>query len=161
MIVVSDTSPLNYLVLTQHVEILPPLFGRVVAPPAVISESQHPGTPQVVRAWVEAAPTWLETRAPTSVDPSLGLGQGEAEAISLARELHADAVLIDERKGVIVARQLGLFATGTLGVLEIAAEKGLINLAQAIAALRQTSFRVSEQLLEEVLQRDRNRRRLL
>ena len=28
MIVVSDTSPLNYLVLIEHVQVLPVLFGR-------------------------------------------------------------------------------------------------------------------------------------
>ena len=157
MIVVSDTSPLNYLVLIQHVEVLPALFGRVVAPPAVLDELQHPGTPAAVRAWAAAPPGWLEVRAPASIDPGLRLGPGEAEAISLARELKADAVLIDERKALTVARQCGLFVTGTLGVLEIAAEKGLIVLAEAIAALRRTSFRVSDEILDEVLRRDRKR----
>ena len=51
MIVVSDTSPLNYLVLIEHSRVLPLLFGRVIAPPAVIAELQHPGAPAVVRAW--------------------------------------------------------------------------------------------------------------
>jgi predicted nucleic acid-binding protein len=157
MIVVSDTSPLNYLVLIQHADVLPRLFGRVLAPPAVVDELRHPGTPAVVRAWAAALPAWLELRAPLSIDPDLRLGPGEAEAISLARELRADAVLIDERKGLIVARQFGLFVTGTLGVLEIAAEKGLIALPRAIAALRETSFRVSGDLLDAMLQRDRNR----
>jgi predicted nucleic acid-binding protein len=50
MIVVSDTSPLNYLVLIQRAEILPSLFGRIIAPPAVMGELQHPGAPTVVHA---------------------------------------------------------------------------------------------------------------
>ena len=157
MIVVCDTSPLNYLVLIQHVDVLPSLFGRVVAPPAVLDELQHPGAPAPVRAWASTPPTWLEVRAPGSIDPSLRLGPGEAEAISLARELGADAVLIDERKALSVARQCGLFVTGTLGVLTIAAEKGLLALPDAIAALRQTSFRASDELLDEMLRRDRQR----
>jgi predicted nucleic acid-binding protein len=157
MIVVCDTSPLNYLVLIERVEVLPAMFGRVVAPRAVIAELQHPGTPAPVREWAAGPPAWLEVRTPTSVDPGLRLGRGEAEAISLARELRADAVLIDERKAFNVARQCGLFVTGTLGVLEIAAEKGLIVLREAIAALRQTSFRVSDEIVEEVLRRDRKR----
>ncbi len=157
MIVVSDTSPLSYLVLIQHADVLPALFGRVLAPPAVIAELRHPGTPAAVRAWAETAPAWLEVRAPASLDPTLQLGPGEVEAISLAREVKADAVLIDERKALTAARKCGLFVTGTLGVLEIAAEKGLIALPAAFAALRQTSFRVSDGLLDEMLPRDRQR----
>jgi predicted nucleic acid-binding protein len=157
MIVVCDTSPLNYLVLIQHADILPALFGRVVAPPGVIAELRHPRAPAAVRAWAERAPPWLEVRAPRSTDPALQLGSGEVEAISLACELKADAVLIDERKALTVARQCGLFVTGTLGVLEIAAEKGLIALPAAIAALRQTSFRVSDGVLDGMLERDRRR----
>lgn len=38
MIVVSDTSPLNYLVLLDVVSVLPKLFGEVVVPPAVLTE---------------------------------------------------------------------------------------------------------------------------
>ena len=44
MIVVSDTSPLNYLVLIEEVEVLPAIFGRVVVPPAVVEELQAPGS---------------------------------------------------------------------------------------------------------------------
>jgi len=159
MIVVSDTSPLNYLVLIEQAHVLPALFGRVVAPRAVMAELGHPAAPAVVRAWAAAPPTWLEIREPTAVDPSLRIGPGEAEAISLARELGADVLLMDERKGLAVAQQMGLFVTGTLGVLEVAAEKGLIRLPEAVAALRRTSFRVSESLLAEALARDAARAR--
>ena len=41
MIVVSDTSPLNYLVLIEVDRLLPDLFGQVTAPPAVLAELQH------------------------------------------------------------------------------------------------------------------------
>ena len=66
MIVVSDTSPLNYLVLIGHVEILPTLFGRVLVPPAVMAELQQSGTPEPVRRWAGMPPGWLETRAGTA-----------------------------------------------------------------------------------------------
>jgi len=157
VIVVSDTSPLNCPVFTQHADVLPSLFGRVLVPPAVLAELLHPGTPTAIRAWAQAPPAWLEVRAPAAIDVTLGLGPGEMEANSLAREAKADVVLIDERKGLTVARRCGLFVTGTLGVLEIAAEKALISLPAAIAALRRTTFRVSEELLEAMLQRDRER----
>ncbi len=150
MIVVSDTSPINYLVLSRYEHVLPKLFGRVIVPPAVLRELQHSGTPADVREWVENPPAWLEVRCPSAVDPSLNLGPGEAEAISLAKELHADAVLIDERKGTRVAQRMGLTVTGTLGVLVAASQKGLIRLADAFAALPPT-FRAPESLLRELL----------
>jgi predicted nucleic acid-binding protein len=158
MIVVSDTSPLNYLILIRHEHVLPALFGRVAIPPAVLHELSHPAAPGAVRAWAAAPPAWLEVLSPTALDPALKLGPGETAAISLAKEILADAVLIDERKGLVAAQRLGLFVTGTLGVLEAAAEKGLIQLPDAVGALRQTSFRVTEQLLADALQRDARRR---
>ena len=157
MIVVSDTSPLNYLVLIQHDQILPALFGQVIAPRGVLAELCHPNSPSEVRAWASSPPAWLEVRTPSRINPQIKLGPGETEALSLAQELKADAVLIDERRGFTAAQKLGLFATGTLGVLEVAAEKRLIRLSSAIEALQRTSFRVSDRLLREAIERDQRR----
>jgi predicted nucleic acid-binding protein len=151
MIVVSDTSPLNYLVLVRCDHVLPELFGRVLAPPAVMSELRHPHSPAAVRGWAEKPPVWLEIRSPTAVDPELKLGPGEAQALCLARELHADTVLIDERKASRLARQMGLLVTGTLGVLVTASQKGLIRLADAFNALPPI-FRAPESLLRKLLE---------
>ncbi len=49
MIVVSDTSPLNYLVLVDAVYVLPEPYGEVIVPPAVREELHHPRTPDAVR----------------------------------------------------------------------------------------------------------------
>ena len=95
MIVVSDSSPLNYLVLIQHEQILPALFGRVIAPGGVLTELGHPNSPAAVRDWAQSPPVWLEIRSPTGINPEIKLGPGESEALSLALELKADAVLID------------------------------------------------------------------
>lgn len=157
MLVVSDTSPLNYLVLIGHDAVLPALFGRVATVPAVIVELSHPRSPDRVRAWASSVPNWLEVRPPAALDPSLRLGKGEAEAICLARELHATAVLIDERAGQQVATRLGLFVTGTLGVLLLASEKRLLDLPDAIAALKQTTFRASDRLYDQMLTRFKQR----
>jgi predicted nucleic acid-binding protein len=73
---------------------LPVLFQRVVAPPAVVAELIHTDAPHKVRQWAGSPPSWLEIESPTAVDRSLPLGAGEIEAISLAQELVADAVLI-------------------------------------------------------------------
>jgi predicted nucleic acid-binding protein len=157
MIVVSDTSPLNYLILIGHVEILPALFRRVVVPPAVLAEMLQTGAPEVVANWAASPPNWLEVLVPTTFDASLPLGLGEAEAIGLAQELKADRVLIDERKAALVARRLGLSVTGTLSVLGLAAERNLLALPAAITALRQTNFRGPAELIEELLRQDEKR----
>ena len=69
MIVVSDTSPLNYLVLIQHAEVLPSLFGRVIAPPAVMIELQHPGAPTIVRACLTSPQHSRPSGKPRSESP--------------------------------------------------------------------------------------------
>jgi predicted nucleic acid-binding protein len=50
MIVIADTTPLNYLVLIDPVGILPELYGRVLIQAAVWEEFQRPETPEAVRA---------------------------------------------------------------------------------------------------------------
>src|SRR5947209_3616114 len=106
------------------------MFGRVVVPPTVLGELRQSKTPAVVQAWAMAPPAWLEVRTPTQIDSTLGLHVGEAEAISLAVELAADQILVDERAARTVASNRGLAVVGTLGVLVAAARRGLIDLDQ-------------------------------
>lgn len=117
-VIVSDTRPLNYLVLIDAIEVLPRLYGRVLIPLAVREELNQPSTPEPVRVWLRRPPSWLELVSPTRApDPALSkLDLGEAQAITLALECRADLLLIDERDGTIAARERGLAVTGTLGV---------------------------------------------
>lgn len=62
MIVVSDTTPINYLILIGQIETLKELFGHIVIPEAVWDEFHNPGTPEIVRAWADSTPDWLEVR---------------------------------------------------------------------------------------------------
>ncbi len=158
MIVVSDTSPLNYLILIGQADVLRALFGRVIAPPAVLAEMRQTFAPEAVAGWAGSPPQWLEVISPRTIDVNLRMGAGEIEAICLAQELKADYVLIDEPKASSVARRLGLAVAGTLNVLALAAEKELVDLPAAIAALRQTNFRGPSDLIEELLKRDEKRR---
>jgi predicted nucleic acid-binding protein len=88
------------------------------------------------------------------VDRAAGLHQGEAAAIALAVSLHADLLLMDERKGVKVARAKRFCVTGTLGLVEMAARRGLVDFAEAAERLRQTTFRSPEALLDLMLKRN-------
>jgi predicted nucleic acid-binding protein len=159
MIVVSDTSPLNYLVLIGAIDVLPQLFGRVCVPEVVLAELRDPATPAAVRAWTQSPPGWILAQAPSNPgDPALAkLHPGERHAIALARELHADHLLIDERRGRRVAADLGVPVIGLLGVLDLAAAAKLINLRETIMALAQTSFRVDPALVDMLLERDARR----
>src|SRR5208282_1958642 len=62
VIVLSDTTPINYLVLTGFAEILPALFDEIVIPTAVQSELLHARTPDAVRQWIGQPPAWLSIR---------------------------------------------------------------------------------------------------
>jgi predicted nucleic acid-binding protein len=151
IVVVADTSPLNYLVQINREHILPALYTRVFVPTAVFEELHHPAAGSAVRRWLESMPSWLIVRTTVSeVEPALArLDPGEREAIQLARQEHADLLLIDEKLGVRIARQQGLAVTGTLGVLVQAARRGLIDIEQALTALAATDFRCSHRVLDE------------
>jgi len=105
-----------------------------------------------VRAWAAQPPGWLDVRSvfPAIDDPAWrALDTGEREA--LARTLGAHLVLMDDRAGVAVARQLGLAATGTLGVLDLGARRGMIDLADAFTRLKETSFRYRPEIMDALL----------
>jgi predicted nucleic acid-binding protein len=155
--VVSDTSPLHYLIECQSIEILPALFQQVLIPPTVHRELQHPKTPPIVRAWAQNLPGWVSLKSPTVVDHTLNVDEGEKEAICLAREVNAAALLIDDRKGRSEAIRCGLRVTGTIGVLEAAAQRGLLDLPVVIQRLRLTSARLDEKVIQAVLARIRPR----
>jgi len=152
---VADAGPLRYLVLIAAIEVLPRLFERVFVPDIVHAELRHAHAPATVRLWAEAIPAWLTIVATPSVpDADLRLlDAGERAAIALATELRPDFVLIDERAGVAAARARGLEVTGTLGLLERAARRGLTDLPTAVAALRATNFHVRQELLDALLAR--------
>jgi predicted nucleic acid-binding protein len=134
--------------------VLPAIFGRVYTPSAVIRELLHQRSPEAVRTWASNLPEWLTVQDPTHTASSK-LGAGETAAISLALELKADRVLIDDRDGSWEATRNGLNVIGTLGILEEAAKRGLIDIEQKTKALKQTNFRASERLYQAVLERVR------
>lgn len=127
MIVVSDTSPLTALLTVGEAELLPKLFQEVIIPEAVRAEllRSHP-----------LLPGWLRVVAVKDTEQSGRYAQivdaGEADAIELARELHADRLLIDERKGRRLAVEEGVPVIGLLGVLLLAKHRQLIPSARVL-----------------------------
>ena len=145
LVVVADTSPLNYLVLLGCPDILPELYGRVLVPLAVIRELQHSNTPGKVRDWTSHPPSWLEVTSVGFMDSTLSgkLGAGEREAIGLAIERKADAILIDDALGRSEAKARNLIVNGTLFVVLEAALRGRLEFESAISRLRESGFRFS------------------
>jgi predicted nucleic acid-binding protein len=91
------------------------------------------------------------------VDKTLNsLDPGEAAAITLTQTLPADLLIIDERLGRQIACDRGIPIIGTLGILDDAATQGLIDLAQTIAQLQQTNFRVSRRIIHTLLNKQMN-----
>ena len=154
-LVIADTGPLNYLVLIGRIDLLPTLFQRVILPSAVQRELDDRDTPPSVRDWIASPPAWVEvseTPGRHFDDESLaGLDEGEQAAIALAAALNADLLLMDDREGVMVARSKGLEVTGTLGILSLGARRGLIDLADSFARLKNTNFRYRQEIMDALL----------
>ena len=156
MIVVSNTTPLIGLASIQRFQLLEQLFGEIHIPQAVYDEAVVAGREEGgARQEVQAA-TWavaLPVQDRLAVDMLLGeLDLGEAETIVLAREIGADWVLMDEKKGRRKLTQLGMPKIGTRGVLLKAKQIGLLSTLQPeVARLRRLGFSISQSVVDTVL----------
>jgi uncharacterized protein len=148
MLVVSDTSPVTSLLQIGQAGILPTLFGRVLIPSAVENELLrfHSSLPGYLG--VQAI---QDRHAAEMLCRELDLG--EAEAIVLAEESHAEYLLMDEKHGRSVAEARGLKVIGLLGVLLMGKKAGLIPaVGSLIAELEsQAGFFVSDRVKQLVL----------
>jgi predicted nucleic acid-binding protein len=152
MIVVADSSPLHYLILINEARLLAQLYSEVVIPEEVLSELTRPGAPSVVSAWLSMPPAWLRV-VPVSAEKiatvTESLDLGERAAIALAESLRADLLLIDEAAGRREANRRHIRVTGMIGVLLAAAERGFVDVPNALDRLKTTSFYIDEALLEK------------
>ena len=157
MRVVSNTSPLSNLAIIGRLDLVREQLGIVVIPPAVEAElSRNPRTE--ARAALAAAMRegWIRVTPLTgAVDAELmrALDLGEAEALSLASEIRADLVLLDESAARSKAANLGLSHTGVLGILRRARQTGHIpSLKAEIQRLRyEAGFFISPALERTLL----------
>jgi hypothetical protein len=148
IVVVADASPLIALERINQLGLLKALFEEVLIPPAAAGEV----APRLV------LPPWIRKRA--LQQPIAGevlrasLGPGESEAISLALEVHADRLIVDERAGRRVAEALGLRVAGVLGLLVLSKQRGLIAAVRPqVESLLRVGFRADPDLVESVLRR--------
>lgn len=147
MRVIVNTSPLVVLGRIGHLHLLPALFTRLVRPESVLVELEAGRGKYGIPAELENPP-WLATEP----DPALmqlrkELGNGETAAITLAFQTQADLIILDDLAARLVAQELSLKVTGTLGVLLAAQQRGLItDMPVVFKALEAADFRVPAEL---------------
>jgi predicted nucleic acid-binding protein len=153
MIVVADTSPINYLILIDQIAVLAAIYDRVFIPHAVHDELLAHAAPPLVRSWAKNPPQWLELASPSTLSTQLQkpLDPGETEAISLAVQMHAEWLLIDEIDGREEAARIGLRTIGALGILLESHRRGLLELPSNLARLRSAGFYASDHLIRQIL----------
>ena len=150
MIVVSDTSSVSALLRVGQGELLERLYGEVLIPSAVRDE---------LLLFFPHLPEFLHSRVVANVGLvgrlRIELDLGEAEAIVLAQETHADILLIDELKGRRVAEREGVPIIGLMGVLLQAKREGIITAVRPLIDRLQTEadFHLSAGFKDSTLKR--------
>ena len=143
-IIVSDTSCLILLNKINRLSLLKSLFGEVTITTIIAKECGF------------IIPEFILVEDPVNLNYQLilegYLDKGEASALALALEKKNCLLIIDEAKGRKEAKQLHLNYTGTLGILLVAKDKGLISsISEILEEIKQTDFRISKSLLKEVI----------
>jgi len=153
-VVVSNTTPIITLSLIGKLHLMKDLYGEILIPPAVYAEILVGGTRRIGIAELQAA-EWIRVQPLVDARRALllpDLDLGEAEAITLAMDVNADLLVIDERLGRRHAQRVGLLLTGSLGILLKAKELGkLSQIGPLIEDLRAKGIRLSDGLVKQAL----------
>lgn len=154
MIIISDTSPICYLILIEQIDVLPQLFQQILIPTAVRDELLNEGADNVIRTWISNSPNWLTVQPVPQLldDLPTNLGNGEREAISLAVTIQADLIVLDDLDARVAAQKCNLTITGTLGILYRAGIAKLIDFPNTIQMLQETSFHISQTLVNQLIE---------
>jgi hypothetical protein len=155
VIIVSNTTPLSELAKVGQLNLLPEIFGRIIIPVEVYNEittGNHPAVKAVQSVeWIDVLAIQTQTKV-LQLQREFKLDLGESATIILAEELKANRVLIDEKLGRKVAQSRNLPVTGTIGLLLVAKQKGIITEIKPILdQFLQQGKRISSILYQEVL----------
>ena len=152
--VVANNTPLSALWAIQRLDLLESLFGEVLIPLGVANEFLAAES-SARRRDLDATP-WLKVapiNEPRRVLAYASLDRGEAEVLALGEETDARLLIIDEEKGRRFARRLGFSVIGTMGVLLLAKEHGLVErVAPIIKDLQGVGLYLAPSLIVKVLE---------
>jgi predicted nucleic acid-binding protein len=155
VVIVSDASPVIALAVCNKLDLLDRLFDRVFIPQAVFNELaivNKPKAKDIIEWAIDKVISAKNTAVITAL--SMNLDLGESEALSLYWETAADFLLIDEKRGRIIAHRNGIKTIGTIGILLSAKQNGLITSVKPLLdTLVYNSFRISDTLYQQVLER--------
>ncbi len=160
MIVVSDTTPIISLLKAGQLELLQKLYRIVLIPTAVYRELTE-NTKYIKEAEKIKEADFLRTIAVKNIKSVnvlrsvTGLDAGESEALIVYDEQKADILLMDERKGRSVAKQLKVRHIGTVGILMLAYDKGLIQaegVKNCLDAMILNEIRLDEKIYNIVME---------
>ena len=153
--VISNSSPLQYLYQADVLDLLPALFGQVCVPEAVVAELEE-GRRRSVSLPTLAELSWLQVRTVrnrTLLPLVTHLGDGEKEVLALGRELSDALLLLDDRDARRHAHALELEISGTLGVLLLAKERGILDAVRPVLdRLQALRFRLDVRTRQRVLE---------
>jgi predicted nucleic acid-binding protein len=155
MIIVCDRSPLFALAICDKLHLLEQMYETVLIPGAVYNEVSVSGKPNA-----DKIQEWAHDKVARIKDDDFiqtlaeMLGMGDAEAIALYKAKNADYLLIDERKGRRIAESYNIKIIGTLGLLLLAKQKGLLeSVKPCLELLQQSTIRIAPELYQTTLQR--------
>ncbi len=151
-LIVADTGPLLALARIGQLGLLSALFQQVLLTPTVLAECEarpDRGEGRDIRDALAAG--CFELLAPRDALPVLGIDPGETSALALALE-HGAGVLMDDKAGRAVARQLGIAVIGSVGVLVLAKRKGLLpGVRPLLEALVEGGYFLGPELVKEAM----------
>ena len=150
--IVSDASPLIVLLKTNNLFILKDLFEKITIPTAVYKEITAKEQEKIIFDKIE----WIETRNIKNTQENVLLekliDKGEAEAIVLAKELKS-TLLLDDAKARKYAKLLNVEVIGTLGLLKIAKNRGVIpSVKKIISDMLAEGYYIEDKLITQILE---------
>lgn len=145
-VIITDTSCLILLEKIRELHLLQQLFGTVFI------------TPEIAEEYGLLLPSWIVVQEPADKRYQSFLeyvvDRGEASAIALATEYHPSLLIVDDLKARRLAKKFGLAITGTFGIIIEAKANGFIPSVKPILKnIKQTNFRISEDLEKEILKK--------
>jgi hypothetical protein len=152
--IISNSTPLIAFSKKQELSVLHELFGNIAIPQAVyielcesndnISNQKGQILQSINEGWIQV----IELSKDSLLDFSLG--SGETEVINLGINHQNALLLIDEKKGRLVAKSYKLKVLGTLGILALLVQRKLKtknSIKENLRTLLQAGFYLSSDLV--------------
>ena len=142
--IISDTSCLILLTNAGRLDLLPLIFDKIYITPIIAEEYRLP------------VPGWIEIRTPSESQyemfKEILFDEGESSAFALQLEIPEAILVLDDRDARKLALKLNLKFMGTLGIIKLLKEKGLIlSGRQMLDDMKKVGMRLSNELEEDFL----------